>query len=276
MKRKRLLQYILVNDVCWLFIRPFVYLSTRLQLSRENFLLRKQEDANESLCGRLFETKTVLNGLFKGMKMGNIKATGSSIYAKLLGSYELEIVPELARLLSQRYDLLINVGSDEGYYAVGIARMQPRVKVYAFDCNKRARSACEALALLNDVGERVITKGCFNKAELPGVAAGEKALFIFDCEGCESEIITEQIPGSFASADFIIELHFEKYHLVAEKLSVLFSHTHNLKLVDALSDHERVMRYDFPEISGLDYQQKNFILNEREGYMQWLIATPKS
>jgi len=238
--------------------------------------MRKEEDANEALCAKLFESKTVLNGIFKGMQMGDIKATGSSIYAKLLGSYESEIMPELKRLLDQKYGLLINVGSDEGYYAVGVARLQQTIKVYAFDCNKNAQRRCSALAALNNVGGQINTRGCFNESDLPTSTAAEKALFIIDCEGCENEIITAQLVNSFSSADFIIELHFDNAPSVADKLQAVFSATHNIKLVSALSDHEKVMQYDYTEISDLSYSEKNYILNEREGFMQWLVATPKT
>src|SRR4051812_30659198 len=112
MKLKRILQYLLVNKVCWFLLKPLTYAGNRLDASRANFLSRKETDANEALCEKLFSTQTVLNGIFKGMRMGNIKATGSSIYAKLLGSYESEVMPDLKKLLDQRYDLVINVGSD--------------------------------------------------------------------------------------------------------------------------------------------------------------------
>ena len=269
------MQFLLVNDVCWFLLRPLTYASKRLELSRENFLRRKQDDANEAICKELFKSETVLHGLFKGMRMGNIKATGSSIYPKLLGSYESEITPDLKEILNQQYDLLINVGSDEGYYAVGIARLQPGIKVYAFDCNKNAQARCGELAILNGVQKQVNIKGCFDAAELPVVTTREKALFIVDCEGCENAMLTAHLVQEFSSADFIIELHFEKDPLIAGKLQALFAPTHNVRLVKALSDHERVMQYDFREITGLDYEQKKYIVNERNNFMQWLIAKAK-
>ena len=275
MKIKRALQYLLVNDVCWFLLRPVTYIAKRLELSRENFLWRKQEDANEALCKKLFESKTVLNGPFKGMRMGDIRPTGSSIYSKLLGSYESEIMPELAKLLGQKYDYLINVGSDEGYYAVGIARLQAGIKVYAFDCSVAAQERCKSLAVLNNVSDQIATQGCFNERDLHTVTANERSLFIIDCEGCENAILTASLIQSFTSADFIIELHFERDPLIAEKLQAFFAPTHNVGLVRGLSDHERVMQYDFTEISGLDYEQKRYILNERNNFMQWLIATPR-
>jgi len=275
MKKKRFLQYLLVNDVCWFLLKPVTYVSKRLELSRANFLLRQQEDANEALCNKIFETKTVLNGLFKGMKMGDIRPTGSSVYSKLLGSYESEIMPELKDLLNKKYDLFINVGSDEGYYAVGIARLQPEMKIYAFDYNKNAQARCRELAILNGVEENLTVKGCFDAADLPIVTANEKVLFIVDCEGCENEMITTELIQSFSSADFIIELHFEKNPLLADKMQALFAATHKVQLVKGLSDHERIMQYNFPEIAQLDFEQKRYILTERNNFMQWLIATPK-
>jgi len=271
---KRLLQFLLVNDIGWFIASPFVYIARRLSKSRENFLNRKMEDTGIALTNELFSKKEVLNGLFKGLRFNGIEATGSSSYAKLLGSYELELAPDLQRLLAKPYHYLINVGCDEGYYAVGIAAIKPGIKVIAFDCNEKAQQRCRSLAVLNNVAAGITVKACFSENDIASVDGKVPGLFVIDCEGCENEIITPALIQKFTGADFIIELHYDQRPLVFTQLQQFFAATHSIKLITALSDHERVMNYSFTELEGLSYQQKMLILEERVGFMQWLIAEP--
>src|SRR6478752_5182038 len=124
---KRTLQSLLVNDICWFIALPFVYAGKRLSLSRENYKNRKTEDENLAFCSEIFSARTVLHGPFTGLVYNGIEATGSSVYAKLLGSYETEIMPALETLLTKPYSNFVNIGSDEGFYAVGVARLSPGI-----------------------------------------------------------------------------------------------------------------------------------------------------
>src|SRR6188768_1189017 len=146
---KGFLQLLFVNDISWKLASPFVYVAKRLVQARSNYVNQKSE--NLALCENIFSKKQVLNGLFKGLVYDDIRATGSRTYAKLLGSYELELIPVLKRLIAAPYSELINIGCDEGYYAVGLARLLPGLHVTAFDCNKTAREKCNSLALINGV-----------------------------------------------------------------------------------------------------------------------------
>ena len=272
--KKRLLQALLVNDICWAIAAPFVYVARRLALSRENYTQRKTEDENIALCEKLFFKQEVKNGLFKGLKFNHIKPTGSSVYAKLLGSYELELEPVLKSMLTQNFTHLVNVGCDEGYYAVGMARSLPGLNVIAFDCNKNAQEKCKSLAAVNNVQQQVVVKTCFAENEITGIQNAGKTLFIIDCEGCEDNIITQTLIAEFATASFIIELHYQQVPEILEKLQEMLTSTHSITLVKALSDHERILQYRFAELEGLSYKQKEFILTERNNFMEWFIAVP--
>lgn len=272
LKVKRLFQFLFVNDICWLLLSPFVYVSRRLEVSRANYKSRKTEAKNIEICKKIFNEEIVLHGIFKGLRYTDIQATGSSVYAKLLGSYELEIVPVLQKLLQKNYTACVNIGCDEGYYAVGIANLCPQLEVLAFDCNKKAQERCKSLARINNVAQTVTVKGCFDINLLLPFNNAVKRLFIIDCEGCEDEIFTEELIPIIKNTDFIIELHYQKHPQILSKLEAIFSATHEISLITALSDHERVMNYSFAELTNLSYKQKYFILNEREGFMQWFIA----
>jgi hypothetical protein len=256
-------------------LNPFIYLAKRAIASRENFLFYNIEKECITICNRIFENEKVLHGLFVGMNMSGIKATGSNLYAKLLGCYEQIVIDELALMLKNTYANFINIGSDEGSYAVGIARIFPSMQIYVFDCNKIAQSECLKLATLNNIKNKFIINGCFDFRKIQNEDLEKKTLFLVDCEGCENEIFTKEMIVNFKNADYIIELHYEKYPFLLEKLNNNFGETHNIKLLTAKTDFEIIRENNFVELDGLSFEQKRYILGERSFYTQWLVATTK-
>src|SRR5262249_17496055 len=72
----------------------------------------------------------ISGGPFKGMKyVGDSR--GSAFYPKLMGTYELELHGIIERLCQEQFDVLLNIGSGEGYYSVGMAMRCQRLKVIA-------------------------------------------------------------------------------------------------------------------------------------------------
>src|SRR5215469_15759685 len=82
-------------------------------------------------------TNTVLGGPFRNMKYNNWTrlsglAKASAYYPKLLGTYEIEIVPFIQRITDLGIGRIVVVGAGEGYYAVGLARLL-NARVVAFE-----------------------------------------------------------------------------------------------------------------------------------------------
>src|SRR5229473_2239235 len=70
------------------------------------------------------EGQKVLNGPFQGMMLASGSAEGCYV-PKLLGCYEAELHPYVAEAAQRGYEAIINVGTAEGYYAIGMARLLP-------------------------------------------------------------------------------------------------------------------------------------------------------
>ena len=273
---KRIFQKIVVGNFSWFLLKPFIYLAQRFIASRMNFISRKTEDECLSICEKLFEKQEVLHGLFVGMNMKAISSTGSNLYSKLLGCYEQLVMTELEVMLSiKKYENLINIGSDEGSYAVGIARLFPSMNIYTFDCNDVAQAECLKLSKLNKIKNKFIINGCFDATKIDIEDTNKATLFLVDCEGCENEIFTKEMIASFVNADYIIEMHYENHPNLLDKLNSYFSETHNVKLLTAKSDFEIIKQNKSPELVGLSFEQKKYILAERYYYTQWMIATCK-
>jgi hypothetical protein len=65
---------------------------------------------------------------------------------KLLGVYERELHDAVEAAVRAEPELIVNVGADDGYYAVGLARRCPSATVHAFEADAGERALLERLA----------------------------------------------------------------------------------------------------------------------------------
>jgi hypothetical protein len=89
----------------------------------------------------------VRDGIFAGMQYARFPP-GHHVAAKVLGVYERETAEFLRDAMRRSYDVIVNVGCAEGYYAVGLARHFANAKVFAFDIQRREQAFCARLAEL--------------------------------------------------------------------------------------------------------------------------------
>src|SRR5262245_38241665 len=76
----------------------------------------------------------VLSGPFAGMPYID-HAFGSALLPKLLGTYEREASAALGKLCESKYDTVVDIGTAEGYYAVGLGRLVKPNKVVCFEAH---------------------------------------------------------------------------------------------------------------------------------------------
>ena len=132
----------------------------------------------------------VLTGPFVGMRYP------ASFVPRLLfhgpyqvGSFEHELHPAIGEIADSGPATVVNVGSAEGYYSVGMALRLPGSRVVAYEVDERLQAAARRLAESNAVGARIETRGLCTVAELAGLeariagAGTGGAAVIMDCEG---------------------------------------------------------------------------------------------
>jgi hypothetical protein len=147
----------------------------------------------------------VLSGPFVGMTYIDEIVWGP-IESKWAGTYELELAEVISTIIKlDQYRTIIDVGSAEGYYAVGLARALPRAKVLSYDIDPWARSQQSRLAKVNGVSNLAIFKEC-SPAELERSIDG-KTLLICDVEGYEYALVDPQSVPSLRNCDILIEVH---------------------------------------------------------------------
>lgn len=152
----------------------------------------------------------VISGPFAGTKLLPEVSSGEdgNLPPKLLGCYEAELHPAIAKAAARNPEAVINIGCAEGYYAVGIARTLPSARVFAFEASPKGRDICQRTAVANKVADRVVVAGkCEIELLRPIMDNNERLLLIVDCEGGELELLDQARLPRLMHCDMIIECH---------------------------------------------------------------------
>jgi hypothetical protein len=144
-------------------------------------------------------------GPFAGMIYPLEAALNRHSLPKLLGTYESELHGIIASIATRTYDCVIDIGTAEGYYATGLARLL-RVPVYGYDPEPIEKSLCALMARINGVEEFVHLRDFFAPRDFAEFA-GRRVLLISDCEGFETRLFTNETIPLMKDWDVLIELH---------------------------------------------------------------------
>lgn len=226
-------------------------------------------------CQELFSDLIVRHGPFKGMRYPRLESFGSSLFPKLLGSYESELGPAIREILRTPYTAIVDIGCAEGYYAVGFGMHFRDAKLYAFDLNEGALEMCHKMSILNEVNLTI--SGFCDGLALAELSLGNRALIFCDCEGYEMELIDQSLAMRLKDHDFLIETHdFINVEITKRVMDALVE-THRCNLIESIDDTIKAYTYDFPELVNLSLSQRKIILSEgRPQIMRWIFARSKS
>jgi hypothetical protein len=166
------------------------------------------EGDRREFCEKIFEGNPaihVLTGPFRDMTYLNTSDFGP-ITPKWLGSYEMEIQELVSQQCERGYAIIINVGSAEGYYAVGFARASAASRIFAFDVDPFARRALAALAQMNGVADRIEIHDICTWNVLNDLRSEKQLLFV-DIEGAERDLLDPSECDALRRSDILVELH---------------------------------------------------------------------
>ncbi len=171
----------------------------------------------------------VISGPFAGM---TLPPEACDLPSKLLGCYEAELHSAITKAVERKPAVIVNVGSGQGYYAVGLAKLLPRSRVFAFDSNPTSQEICRRAAGANEVSDRVMIAGKCDRELLRQVAAqAERPLLVVDCEGAELELLDPVGAPELLSCDMIVECHDFMNPRITATLHERFSTSHDLENV---------------------------------------------
>lgn len=188
-------------------------------------------------CIEVHGGPTVQAGPFKGLKFPPI-AHHRHLAPKLIGSYEHFLHTAIDRCIdrheSSPYEQIINVGSAEGYFTVGLARRLPNAEVVAFDTDPWARKVTQEMATLNGCPNVRVEGACSIGWLQENLRA--PALIVSDCEGFEFRLINPDAVD-FSRCDLVIEVHPDKRLPTSNFHINRFTTTHEVETYDWVAPH---------------------------------------
>lgn len=214
----------------------------------------------------------VRRGPLAGLRyLPELAQSSGDLVAKLVGTYEQELHPALEDWIAAEPAAIVDVGSAEGTYAVGLALALPRAHVLAFDIDPAARALCGAMAELNGVADRVQVRDACTHDVLNGLPRHGVNLFL-DCEGCELELLRPDLVPALRRWPIIVELHDFVDASITATIVARFSPTHDVALVEGTGRDPAAV----PELAGLDRRSAIALLSEfRPTAMRWGVLTPR-
>lgn len=256
--------YLTLRGMVFIFIEK---LKLRRKLKSQLISLAQRKKVIEKILG-----ETVVSGPFKNMVYPALISHGSVIYPKILGTYESELHEVIRSLPIADYDVIIDIGCAEGYYAVGFGLLNSKASIFAYDIDYGARQRCRMMADENGIGERMLIGQYFNSNDLKTINPSLRTLIICDCEGYERHLFNDDNIGFLQNSDLIIETHDCFDIGVSLYLKNLFKHSHKLRSVFSVDDIQKALTYQIEAISSLDLLTKLEALREnRSTIMEWVV-----
>jgi hypothetical protein len=213
---------------------------------------------------------TVRAGPFAGMEY-LAETSWVGFFPRLLGVYEEELHGVVERAIEAGPELVIDIGSAEGYYAVGLARRLPGARVHAFDIDANARRLCAALAERNGAGDRVAVGGRCRPDDLNALIA-PRTLVVSDCEGGEVELLDPERVPALRSCIILVEIHEAADHGVSALMRRRFEPSHRVTMITSTERDPD----GYAQLAGLSEEEKEFAVEEFRGRtMEWAYMEPR-
>lgn len=228
------------------------------------------------MYGHMRRQKKVMYGPFAGLLFAQLKAHGSSVFPKLIGSYESCLHALWYQLQLNTYQKIIHFGAGEGYYVMGLQKLLlPTEGSTAFECDPRNIVLLKQNLKVNGMSSAVTIFD--HKADAHNAAStveGKRCLVICDIEGEEMTLFHEQNVKKFNHCDLVIELHEFLHRNVRQQLEQLFETTHEVEIIS----EEKI-----PDIArkflNNNRQARNWIRLMDEGrpeLMRWMYLKTKN
>jgi hypothetical protein len=242
-------------------------LAPPLYAAHQRWWLKGYTRAREAVVARY--GTVVQSGPFAGTRL--IDFPYSPIAAMIVGTFERELAPIIENIIARGYETVVNVGSAEGYYAVGLARRMPGAHVYGFEMDDRVRERCELAVRLNGVEDRVSLLGVADATGVASVLHG-RSLIVCDCEGAERDVLQPEAAPALLDADLLVEAHDHKVPGVSRILRTRFAATHDIREIHPVRRRGR----DHPEVRFLTPRACYYALLEtRPVGLHWLYMTAR-
>lgn len=215
-------------------------------------------------------TPIVRAGPFSGLKFSKSIDAANNL-PKLLGTYEKEIHPEIENILSRGFSSFVDVGTAEGYYAVGIGLRRRAIPIVGFEIDSGQRARCRETADLNGVGDRLTLLGKCDAKSLEDLELSN-SFILMDCEGGEKDILTDELCPKLRTATLIVELHDALRPGSSRTVQEVLHKTHAIRYIEA---RRRVVDDCLVAELHNPIDKLTTMFESRVGVQEWAVCIPK-
>jgi len=214
----------------------------------------------------------VVAGPFRGLSYPPLDQWASCRFEKISSSYEHELHELVSRLVqTKHYDLIVNVGAAEGFYTAGLAMLFPNAKVVSFEADERSTRFCRNLCRINQVWERVETRGHCSAADLEALNPAGRVLVWMDIDTGERQVLDPVKVPWLRKADVLVELHDCLETGLTPLIRSRFEATH--KIEQFTTSGLQYARY--PLLRNLLFSEIDaLVADDRRGLQDWFFMEP--
>ncbi len=215
----------------------------------------------------------VRGGPFAGLDLGS----DCEWLAALLVLYERELWPIVSEIVRTDFDRIVNVGAAEGYYAAGLARQMPGVRVIAFEGNPLMQARLRCTIALNGVLDHVDVRGFCTPSDLAQALDGtSRPLVICDVEGFEDTLL-DPVRVPLDRAAILVEMHDHLSPGVSARIRDRFARTHVIRQIEQTGRAPGDFPFTSPLVRLLPRAYLEWAVSEgREAPMHWFWMQPRS
>ncbi|OYU96747.1 MAG: hypothetical protein CFE21_00220 [Bacteroidetes bacterium B1(2017)] len=228
-----------------------------------------------NLLHRAFQGE-VQTGIFKGLKLAKGSKWGNS-GNKLLGTYEMELYPTIQNLDLLKINRIFDIGSAEGYYAIGMLKLIPNATLKAWEMDSDSRELLLNNSQLNSVQNRLEVFGkCEYESFIDNLANDKPDFIIIDTEGYELALLTNEVARQLINTTLLVETHsIEIQNILLDR----FENTHQISIINNRDENLE----DFKDKSKLPFVFRIFnknllrVINEGRPFpTPWFFMIPKN
>jgi hypothetical protein len=214
----------------------------------------------------------VVEGPFQGLRYPPLDQWASCRFEKIGGSYEHELHDLLRRLAAtKQYDLIVNVGAAEGFYTAGLALLFPKARVISFEIDGKSTRFCRNLCRINQVWERIETRGHCSAVDLEALNPTGRVLVWMDIDTGERQVLDPVKVPWLHNADILVELHDCLEAGLTPLIRSRFESTHKIEQLTTCG--LEYVRY--PLLRNLLFSEIDaLVADDRRGLQDWFFMEP--
>jgi hypothetical protein len=240
--------------------------------------VRRRRRTHRRILGRLGRTLRVAQGPFRGMYYVDL-AYGSEVLPKVVGTYEAELIPVIEAICRSGCDRIVDIGTAEGYYAVGMALRNPGAEVVGFEISPSARYYLRRLARRNGVSGRIAIRAeCTVDSLRAALTNSRRPALICDCEGSEDTLLDPDRIEALRCALILVETHDgleidgQVLEGISYRLQERFEPTHDIEIIASRPRSREELPQD---CAALTDDEAAEAMDEGRPWAQWLFLAPK-